>query len=220
VHGLGWFGLLFFWLHGYFFWVACSSCSVSTTFIYTYTTRLPFLFSVSILTTPGGLAYYAANIYFSSWLSLASCVYTLDRWTSAKDIISIQELTQLSATLKSWYALFLVSLIAFGSAVSLHIYFDGTQTGSTAFCISLGLVSTAIALFFILVHYKFFTDCCTRVKQGGWLELSAAFFLILCWTTAYVHKRVNICVYKYIYNLCVCVCGCSCEPYFMFGFVL
>lgn len=142
--------------------------------------------SVAILTRPGGLAYYASNIYFSSWLSLASCVYTLDRWTFAKDIISIQELTQLSATLKSWYALFLFSLIAFGSAVSMQIYFNGRNAADTAFCISLGLFSTVIALFFILVHYKFFTDCCSRVKQGGWLELSTAFFLIVCWTIGYV----------------------------------
>jgi hypothetical protein len=157
-------------------------CRLHTTRLYVLTLS----HSVAILTRPGGLAYYASNIYFSSWLSLASCVYTLDRWMCAKDIISIQELTQLSTTLKSWYALFLFSLIVFGSAVSMHVYFHGTQTAATAFCISIGLVSTAIALFFILVHYKFFTDCCTNVKQGGWLELSTAFFLIVSWTIAYV----------------------------------
>jgi hypothetical protein len=89
--------------------------------------------------------------------------------------------------LKSWYALFFFSLVCFGSAVSMQIYFNGRNKADTAFCISLGLVSTAIALFFILVHYKFFADCCSgRVKQGGWLELSTAFFLIVCWTIGYV----------------------------------
>ena len=43
-------------------------------------------------------------------------VYTLDQWTSAKDIISIHELTRLSVTLKYWYMLFIVSLIEVGSA--------------------------------------------------------------------------------------------------------
>lgn len=174
--------------------------SVSTTTFCTCTYAFPCLFSVSILTRPGGLAYYASNIYFSSWLALASCVYTLDKWASAKDIISIQELTQLSATLKSWYSLFLFSVIAFGSAVSMHVYLQGTQTAATAFCISLGLVSTAIALFFILVHYNFFTDCCTRVKQGGWLELATAFVLIVCWTIAYV---LYMCVFIFC---CDCIC--------------
>ena len=139
--------------------------------------------SVAILTRPAGLAYFATNIYFSSWLALISCVYTLDRWSSSKDIISIQELTQLSATLKSWYTLFLTSLVCFGSGVSMHIYFGQQRnSGETAFCIVLGFFSTSVSLFFILVHYKFFTDCCSRVKQGGWLELATAVFMILCWT--------------------------------------
>lgn len=147
-----------------------------------------FLCSVAILTRPAGLAYSATNIYFSSWLALISCVYTLNQWSSAKDIISIQELTSLSATLKSWYCLFLTSLVCFGSSISMNSYFRSRNkhTGETAFSIALGLFSTLVSLFFILVHYKFFTDCCNRVKQGGWLELSTAFFMILCWTVGYV----------------------------------
>lgn len=159
--------------------------------------------SVAILTRPGGLAYHATNIYFSSWLALISCVYTLNQWSSSKDIISIQELTGLSATLKSWYFLFLASLVCFGSSISMNIYFSGRgelHKGETAFSIALSLFSVSVSLFFILVQYKFFTDCCGWVKQGGWLELSLAFFMILCWTIGYVVwliKRValRLCVY-------------------------
>lgn len=140
--------------------------------------------SVAILTRPAGLAYFATNIYFSSWLALIACIYTLDQWSSSKDIISIQELTQLSATLKSWYCLFFFSLICFGSGISMNVYFSGRpqdRTGETAFCIALSLFTLVVSLFFILVHYKFFTDCCSRVKEGGWLELGMGFLMILCW---------------------------------------
>ena len=156
---------------------------IITTYIHKHT--YTHITSVAILTKPGGLAYHASNIYFSSWLSLASCLYTLDRWSFSKDIITIQELTQLSATLASWYALFVCSVVSFASAVRMHVYLSAQYT---AFCISLGLLSTIIAFVFILVHYKFFTECCSTVKQGGWLELSIAFFLILCWIIGYVQK--------------------------------
>lgn len=151
--------------------------------------------SVAILTRPAGLAYFATNIYFSSWSALISCVYTLNKWSSSKDIISIQELTQLSATLKSWYCLFLTSLVCFGSSISMNIYFGARNEahgGETAFAVALSLLSGLVSLFFILVHYKFFTDCCKGVHEGGWLELATAFFMILCWTVGYVVCRLNM----------------------------
>lgn len=62
-------------------------------------------------TRAGGIAYVASNIYYSSWLALGSCIYTLNQWSASKDILSIAELTSLSATLKSWWVLFLSSLV-------------------------------------------------------------------------------------------------------------
>lgn len=44
----------------------------------------------------------------------------------------------------------------------------------------MSVVSFCIALFFILVHYDFISRC----EEGGWLELSSSFFLILLWTIA------------------------------------
>lgn len=178
-----------------------SSCALANACVsHTHTHKLLY-YSVAILTRPAGLAYYAINIYFSSWLALISCVYTLDQWSSSKDIISIQELTSLSATLKSWYTLFLTSLVCFGSAISLHIYFfrrAQQHSGETAFAVALGLFSTLVSLFFILVHYKFFTECCSTVKQGGWLELATACFMILAWTVGYVQ-----CCHAACWTVCV-----------------
>ena len=151
-------------------------CTHNHTYYYLYSHR------VALLTQVGGLAYYATNIFFSAWLALASCVYTLDQWSTAKDWISIDELTGLSATLPSWYALFFCSLTVMCTGANMHIYLNGRLPGETAFTISLGLVASVVSAFFIMVHYKFFSDCCPRVKQGGWLELSIAFFMILFWT--------------------------------------
>eukprot|EP00544_Gedaniella_sp_CCMP2646_P006393 CAMPEP_0202485730 /NCGR_PEP_ID=MMETSP1361-20130828/4495_1 /ASSEMBLY_ACC=CAM_ASM_000849 /TAXON_ID=210615 /ORGANISM="Staurosira complex sp., Strain CCMP2646" /LENGTH=367 /DNA_ID=CAMNT_0049114701 /DNA_START=148 /DNA_END=1254 /DNA_ORIENTATION=+ len=170
---------------------------------------LIWIVGVAILTKPSGLAYFATNIYFSSWLTLISCVYTLNQWSSSKDIISIQELTQLSATLKSWYCLLLTSLVCLGSSISMNIYFASRSlhTGETAFAIALGLFSVIVSLFFILVHYKFFSDCCGRVKQGGWLELSTAFFMILCWT-------VGVAVLTQENGVAATMAGSGCHPDF------
>lgn len=63
------------------------------------------------ITRAGGIAYVANNIYFSAWLTLFSCIYTLNEWSASKDILSISELTGISATLKSWWLLFLASLV-------------------------------------------------------------------------------------------------------------
>jgi len=70
-----------------------------------------WVIGVGYITRVDGVAYVANNIYFSAWLSLFSCIYTLNEWSASKDILSIAELTGLSATLKSWWILFLSSLV-------------------------------------------------------------------------------------------------------------
>lgn len=124
-----------------------------------------------------GIAYVANNIYFTAWLSLIACLYTLNEWSASKDILSIAELTGLSTTLKSWYLLCLSSIVVLGTSVDLHVTLDRRTHQDTEFSVTLGAVSTCVALFFILVHYNFFTF----VEEGGWLELSSSFFLILLW---------------------------------------
>jgi hypothetical protein len=71
------------------------------------------------MTKADGIAYRVLNTYFSSWYSLFMCIHTLNEWTSAKDIISIKELTQLSKTLPYWYCLLLASLVEVGSAADV-----------------------------------------------------------------------------------------------------
>jgi hypothetical protein len=102
----------------------------------------------------------------------------LNEWTAEKDIISIQELTALSATLKSWYTLFFSSVIILGSSANLHPKINGVYQDEASFAISLGLCSTLISLFFILVHYKFFPS----IKHGGWPEVSTAVICLIFWT--------------------------------------
>ena len=131
---------------------------------------------VAYQTTADGIAYVANNIYFSAWLSLFSTVYTLNEWSASKDILSIAELTGLSATLKSWYVLFLSSLVVMGTCIDLHVRIPDNQRDrdDTSFGIALGVVSTVMSLFWIFTHYEFIPN----VKEGGWLELSSSFFLI------------------------------------------
>ena len=110
---------------------------------------------------------------------MIACIYTLDKWSAAKDILSIHELTGLSATLKSWYLLFFASLITMGTSCDLHIHVSQTHKNSATYGVILGLVSTCIALFFILVHYRLIDY--EFLQVGGWIELSASFFMILVW---------------------------------------
>jgi hypothetical protein len=134
---------------------------------------------VAHITQVDGIAYVANNIYFSSWFTLAACVYTLDKWSAAKDILSIEELTGLSATLKSWYCLFLSSLVTMGTSGDLHHSVSDDFKSSAAYGIVLGLISTLVSLFFILVHYRLIDY--EFLQVGGWIELSASFFMILLW---------------------------------------
>jgi hypothetical protein len=136
---------------------------------------------VGYITQPGGIAYVASNIYFSAWGSLFSCVYTLNEWSTEKDVLSIKEITSISMTLRSWYMHFLSACVVFSSSIQLYgflVIFDDIE--DTAFAIALSLVSLLMSLFFILVHYDFFTRC--HVEEGGWTELFSAIFLAIVWT--------------------------------------
>mmetsp|Transcript_33090 Transcript_33090/g.98438 ORF Transcript_33090/g.98438 Transcript_33090/m.98438 type:complete len:330 (-) Transcript_33090:187-1176(-) len=147
---------------------------------------------VGLITRAGGIAYKALNIYFSSWGSWFACGYTLNEWGIAKDIISVQELTHISATLPAWYVLFFSSIVLTGSAADVfeQMYdrsFDSggilanvTETG--AYAVASGSVSTVLSLYAILVHYKL-VRCC-KIKQGGLLELGVSIGLVLWWTTS------------------------------------
>jgi len=138
-----------------------------------------WIIGVAHTTQVDGVAYVVTNIYFSSWMALVACVYTLERWSAAKDIISIQELTGLSATLKSWYLLFLASLVTMGTSCDLLTYVADQHRDSATIGVILGLASTLVSLFFILVHYRIVDF--DFIHVGGWLELSASFLMILVW---------------------------------------
>jgi hypothetical protein len=74
-----------------------------------------WIIGVGIITKPGGVAYQASNIYYSSWGSLVSCFYTLNLWSTEKDILSIAEITGVSFTLRSWWVHFLSACVVFAS---------------------------------------------------------------------------------------------------------
>lgn len=139
-----------------------------------------WIVGVGIQTKAGGIAYVANNIYYSSWSCLASCMYTLNEWSASKDILSLKELTGLSLTLKSWYVCLLSSLVVLFTSVDLYVQLDGTQLDNASTGIGIAVFSCIISTFFILVHYQFFVE----IEEGGWLELSSSFFLILLWTIA------------------------------------
>ncbi|CAB9506164.1 expressed unknown protein [Seminavis robusta] len=138
-----------------------------------------WIVGVAHITQVEGVGYVANNIYFSSWLTLFSCIYTLDKWSAAKDILSIRELTGISATLRTWYVLFLSSLVTMGTCCDLHVKLATTHRSSAAYGIALGLGSSMVSIFFILVHYRFIDY--EFLQVGGWIELSASFFMILLW---------------------------------------
>jgi hypothetical protein len=135
---------------------------------------------VGFMTSVGGIAYKAINIYFSSWGALLVSFHLLDNWSAEKDILSIHEMTRLSPTLKSWWFLFLSSLVEMGSAANARSFFRGTSSnGDSIFAIILGTISTLCSLFFILNHYKLAT--CFHIKPGGAIELIISLFLNVWW---------------------------------------
>lgn len=62
----------------------------------------------------------------------------------------------------------------------MHVRLDGDEIDDTAFGVAMSVVSFIISFFFLLVHYDFIAQC----EEGGWLELSSSFFLILLWMIA------------------------------------
>jgi len=135
---------------------------------------------VAYITQVGGMAYFAMNIYLSSWMALASCIYTLNKWSSAKDILSIQELTGISATLKSWYILLVASLVVMASSSALFRVLRSGDRRDAGIGIGFGLASSLLSFGWILVHYNFIEFC----NEGGWLELLTSFVLIVLWIVA------------------------------------
>lgn len=116
-------------------------------------------------------------------LTWVSCVYTLDQWSASKDILSIEELTSVSATLKSWYVMLFSSLVVLGTSINFQVYWT-VSLGGAAMGIAMGTVSSIISFIWISIHYNFITV----VTQGGWIELGCACLLALVWiaTTAVI----------------------------------
>jgi heme/copper-type cytochrome/quinol oxidase subunit 3 len=139
-----------------------------------------WLVGVPYNTSPGGIAYVASNIYYSSWFTLFSCVYTLNEWSTDKDILSIREIVGVSETLKSWWIHFISAFVVFSSSIQLHMeLYQWDDIQDTSFAIALGLASILVSMFYILVHYDFFSSC--KCEEGGWAELFSSGFLILVW---------------------------------------
>ena len=138
-----------------------------------------WIVGVCLMTRSDGIAYKALNIYFSSWFSLGWTAYTLNEWSAAKDIISFEELTHLSATLSSWYSLLASSLVTMGSAAQIHRNLDIDSRSDASFAVACGAVSLLIALFSILLHYKILRWC--GIKPGGMVELTTSLLLNLWW---------------------------------------
>ena len=78
-----------------------------------------WIVGVACITRPGGVAYTVSNIYYSAWFTFASCVYTLDKWSESKDILSIDEIISVSFTLRYWWIHFTAAFVVFVSSISL-----------------------------------------------------------------------------------------------------
>lgn len=136
-----------------------------------------WIVGVSFITQVNGVGYLTMNTYFGTWFTLFSCIYTLNEWSTAKDILSIDELTGVSATLKSWYVLFLSSLVVMGTGINYMAYFTALPQPDAAACVALGCVSSLVSFAWICVHYKFITV----VATGGWTELLIAAAVAFMW---------------------------------------
>lgn len=148
-----------------------------------------WIVAVGVMTQVGGIGYSTLNVYFSSWLTLFAVIYTLNKWSESKDILSIAELTSISATLKSWYMLFLSSIVVFGTCVNIlavvsspssSVVSPSNNLGDAVYGCIIAFVSTILSLAMIFVHYNFIEFC----NQGGWIEMALCVVLVLLWIMA------------------------------------
>lgn len=140
-----------------------------------------WIVGVAYITRPGGIAYVASNIWYSAWLSLFACCFTLNEWSASKDILSLEEIISISPTLVYWWILFFSACIVFGSCFDIIIRYNQPWNDfqDASFGLALGLVSMVISFTMILIQYDFLTAC--QCEEGGWTELFTSFFLILVW---------------------------------------
>jgi nitrate reductase NapE component len=145
-----------------------------------------WIVGVGVMTRAGGIAYRVLNTYGSAWFALGQSILTLDHWSKDKDIISIQELTGLSQTLKYWYVLLIVSLVEMGSAVDVLVAVtkneqDYNSTGKVEYAVAVGAISVPISLMAIMIHYQL---VCSKVKPGETTEICVALALCVWWIVA------------------------------------
>eukprot|EP00536_Pseudo-nitzschia_multiseries_P001039 jgi/Psemu1/180104/e_gw1.13.67.1 len=171
-----------------------------------------WIVGVAYITRPGGIAYTVSNIYFSAWFALASCIYTFNEWSASKDILSIEEIVSVSFTLRYWWIHFVASFVVFLSSTILEVqlgrYRDQSfinEAQDALFGILMGLLSLAVSLFFILVHYDFIT-C---VEEGGWSELFSTVLLIFVWIIA-LSILTSAC------GIASTISGFDCLPFFQY----
>jgi hypothetical protein len=139
------------------------------------------LAGAAVLTRVGAIGYVALNVYFAAWLTVVAAVVTLNQWSTDRDLLSIDELTSLSFTLKSWWMLLLMGIVTAGTSLN---YWLVQQRG--LFGVAIGAVSAVTAAFFISTHYNLIQvghgGCC--FAEGGWAELFAIVGLCILWTIA------------------------------------
>jgi hypothetical protein len=146
---------------------------------------------VAFITQVDGIGYLTLNIYLSVWFVLVSVIYTLNEWSAAKDILSIQEMTGVSSTLKSWYVLFLSSLVVLGTSINvLLVYTNDIHSADTVMVLAVAIFSAGLSLAWIFVHYDFIQTC----NQGGWIELVCSGLSIILWiiTTALITRQSGV----------------------------
>lgn len=91
-----------------------------------------------------------------------------------QDILTINELTSISETLKSWYIAALSSMVVTGSAVDFWLKTNAKYQDDAVFSFCLATFGTCLCWGWILIHMNFITCC----QEGGWLEACSAWTLI------------------------------------------
>jgi hypothetical protein len=134
------------------------------------------LAGAAFVTRVGAIGYVALNVYFGAWLTVVAAIATLNQWSTDRDILSIDELTSVSLTLKSWWTLLLTGIIA---AVTAFNFWLVESRG--LFGVAMGSISAITAAFFIATHYNLLKVGCA---EGGWAELFAIVALCILWTIA------------------------------------